>query len=156
MLIIIEVKLSSFIFIFFTIFRYFKLQSSNLLLSKQIFIIQCSTNYYHFPYFKSKKCLNQLEGSLHHTTVYYMTCLGHYCFRSASLEAAPLHILCHSLNQLGGSLHDTEVYNVTCLGHYCFRLGSNYSLEYLTYHTPATSSQTQLEPAWRFITSYSS
>merc|ERR1712242_604813 len=35
--------------------------------------------------------LNQLGGSLHHTALYYVTCLGQYCFRRASLEAAPHH-----------------------------------------------------------------
>ena len=56
--------------------------------------------------------------------VYYETCLGHYCFRRASLEASPHHFPRHGLNQLGGSLHHTAVYYVTCLGPYCFRRAS--------------------------------
>ena len=71
-----------------------------------------------------KHCLNQLGGSLHHTAVYYVTCLGHNCFRRASLEASPHHFPRHGLNQLGGSLHHTAVYYVTCLGPYCFRRAS--------------------------------
>ena len=91
----------------------------------------------HFPHHG----LNQLGGSLHHTAVYYVTCLGQYCFRRASLEAAPHHFPRHNLNQLGGSLHHTAVYYVTCLGLSYFRLtrlGSNYSLEYLTEHISTT------------------